>query len=226
MLHSSSLWLRVEHVPQLGKRFFFELEAALSAGALDGSNSCVGATGASVDCLDQQSGAQDILQYGAAMKSFYSTQSNQLTVGLDAGIASGQSSSDSKIGTFHFDRDFRVDQILFREVLGAISNAVYVKPYIQWDFFAEQDFDLGLRGDLQGAWAVDASSTPGGASDLGYELDASVFYRDGNRFYAGFAAGFFLPGAALNLVEGYLGGSVNKEASWALRVHGHLTWTF
>ena len=225
-LHHPSVWLRMEYIPAPGKRFFFEMEAAFAFGSIAGSDTCVNVGGEAVDCGGQNSEEQSIEQYGLALHSYYTTNSNQLTVGIDAGLASGDKSGDSKLSAFHFDRDFRVDQILFREVLGGISNAIYVKPFIQWDFFEDPDFDLGLRADLEGAWALESESTPGGASTLGYELDLSVFYRESNRFRAGVALGLLLPGEALNLVEGYLGSSVNKEADWAMRAHGHLTWTF
>jgi uncharacterized protein (TIGR04551 family) len=225
-LHHPSFWFRLEYIPAPGKRFYFEMETAYVFGSMTASDTCVNGNGDAIDCGGQNSGEQSIQQYGAALKSFYTTESNQLTIGLDAGLASGDNPDDSKLSAFHFDRDFRVDQILFREVLGNISNAIFVKPYVQWDFFEDPDFDLGVRADLEAAWALESDSTPGGAGDLGYELDLSVFYRESNRFRAGVAMGVFLPGAAFDLVEGYLGSTVNKEAGWAMRAHGHLTWSF
>jgi uncharacterized protein (TIGR04551 family) len=223
MLHLPDLWLSMHMKPSVNSYFTLDLELALVYGNI--SNGITDGSG---------NDAQDILQYGLATRMAYTTTGDQFTLGLDAGFASGDDQGEQGISGlvdpertgFQFDRDFKVDQILFREVLGSIHNAYYIKPWVQWDFIAEQDVDFALRADLEYAGAVQAAATPSGSSTLGYELDVSVFYLEAGRFRAGISAALLFPGGALDLVMGYQDSLEAKEADWAMRFHGHLVWMY
>jgi hypothetical protein len=82
-----------------------------------------------------------------------------------------------------------VDLILFREILGTVTDAFYVKPHIGYNVTD----NLGARADLIYSQAVIPSSTPGQVSPLGVEVDLTGFYgtEDGFTFMAQY--GFLLP---------------------------------
>ena len=80
-----------------------------------------------------------------------------LFVGLETGGATGdqaeapgqylnyrwrfvqQPSGDHSISDFHFSPDYHVDEILFRHILGTVTNAIYIKPQTAYWF------DLGTH---------------------------------------------------------------------------------
>ncbi len=191
-----------------------------------------------------------ILQGGFALESSYRFLNDQLEVGLDGGIASGDDAPgmgqrpvinqtpragdldgrqygecletnaggaitddlngdgdtddsgesvdcavvDDNITNFRFDPDYQVDMILFREILGTVNDAFYVKPHIGY-FFTP---DLGVRADIIYSQAIFASSTPGQQNPLGIEIDAKAFYATEDGFHLMPQLGFFLPFGGLN----------------------------
>jgi uncharacterized protein (TIGR04551 family) len=97
---------------------------------------------------------------------------------------------------FVFHRNFHVDRILFREIVGAVSNAAYVRPAL--------GYDLGLGGmalqselSATASWAIAPEATPGKERYYGLEtgLDMRLKIWDSTQLHLGGA--LFLPGAAL-----------------------------
>ena len=84
--------------------------------------------------------------------------------------------------------------ILWREVLGTVTDAFYVKPHIAYYFTP----DLGVRADVIYSQAVFASSTPGYSNPLGVEIDLRAFYANEDGFYLMPQGGFMVPLAGLN----------------------------
>lgn len=146
-------------------------------------------------------------------------------VGLDAGYASGDSApgfgafptlgegpaqpgaldgpqanppSDRTVDNFRFHPDYHVDQILFREIIGTITDAIYVRPHVRATVFTVGTGRLELGAALIASWAVEAASTPSGQKALGVELDPEVRYVSRDGFAATFDYGVFLPGAAFD----------------------------
>jgi len=101
---------------------------------------------------------------------------------------------DNDVTNFRFDSDYIVDMILWREILGTVTDAFYVKPHIAYYFTP----DLGLRADVVYSQAIFASSTPGQANPLGVELDVRAFYANEDGFYLMPQVGVLLPLAGLN----------------------------
>ena len=101
---------------------------------------------------------------------------------------------DNTITNFRFDSDYIVDMILWREVLGTVTDAFYVKPHIAYYFTP----DLGVRADVIYSQAVFASSTPGYSNPLGVEIDLRAFYANEDGFYLMPQGGFMVPLAGLN----------------------------
>ena len=101
--------------------------------------------------------------------------------------------TDRSIRNFRFNPAYRVDLVLFHQLLGGVTDALYVKPKLRWDLFP----GLGLDVSLMYARAMEKGSTPsvtatgaGGASDLGLELDTQLTFTatDGFRAWAQWGA--------------------------------------
>lgn len=101
---------------------------------------------------------------------------------------------DNNVTNFRFDSDYIVDMILWREILGTVTDAFYVKPHIAYYFTP----DLGVRADVVYSQAIFNSSTPGQQNPLGVELDVRAFFATEDGFYLMPQAGFLLPLGGLN----------------------------
>jgi uncharacterized protein (TIGR04551 family) len=161
-----------------------------------------------------------ILQAGVAIKSRYGFMNNKLGVGLDAGWASGDSAygmgarprannrpvelgdadgqqfvgSDTAINNFRFNPDFRIDLLLFREIIGTVTDAFYLKPHIGYDLTKS----LSARLDVISSFSNFAESTPGQSRILGLEFDANVKYESEQGVYAMLTYGLLVPFSGLN----------------------------
>jgi hypothetical protein len=128
--------------------------------------------------------------------------------------------------------------IMFREVVGTITNAVYFNPFVDYALFSKQDDTLGVRFDAISALALNAETTPSGESFYGVETDLSVYYHE-PRYGADLTGGFFLPGSVFDGVDGrrriptisnLLGEAavydedVNATPAWT--VQGRFFWAF
>ena len=133
-----------------------------------------------------------------------------------------QGVSNPEVKNFKFDRNYHLDLILFREVIGAVTNAIYVKPYISYDLFDAVEEELGARLDVLWAQAHEPQATPGDSSDYGLEADLRLFYGEKNRFNFDIEAGMFFPGAAFTNLES----SPVREAETAYTVQTRLTLQF
>lgn len=201
-----NLWFRLEHQPSNYKRLRIEGEIAGVVGNMKYGANTLAPADRNVD--------RKIRQIAAALEIDYTNFA--WTVGANAGFASGRKASgnpglganydtdlaaDERFTAFFFDRDYFVDNIMFREIIGTITNAIYINPFFQYDLFSKRADSLGLRLDFIGAMAANPASTPSGKSFYGAEADLTVFYRQ-PRYGADISAGVFLPGNAFNGVEG------------------------
>ncbi|MBN1947750.1 MAG: TIGR04551 family protein [Bradymonadales bacterium] len=241
------LWARFLYVPKSEWMIRLELEAAAVFGSIEGYQGAL---------TDQGIVERDILQFGLAFESDF--QFDNLYTGFNAGFATGRSpyadyeelsagwgildrntvTHDEKITNFIFDRDYVIDMIMFREIIGAITNTVYFNPYLRYDFFREQASALGFRIDGIYAHALEPAVTPGGEAPIGLEGDAMLFYR-ADHYQADIGYGLFLPLGALNggrdrpripavaefwnLSEIY---DSNVDAGLAHTLQVRLTWAF
>lgn len=101
--------------------------------------------------------------------------------------------SDASIDNFRFNRDYRVDEILWRQILGSVTDAVYVKPGVRYDI--AEGFDVHLN--MIYSRAVFTSSTPGNNPNLGVEFDPGLSYRSDDGFIANLNYGLLVPLAGL-----------------------------
>lgn len=219
------LWLRYEQRFDFFSGLRVELEVAAVFGGIDDVANEIGG----------QASSRDLEQFGAALEVQYDV--NQLSVGLDAGFATGDSaegfgildrhtlseqdgSPNTKVTGFRFDRDYQVDLILFREVIGSVTNALYIKPWVAYDFFDSPEDKLGVRLDLMYAQALVPEATPGNEAFLGFEADVRLFFHNKAGFMLDVEAGLLLPGGAFNYrpVDGN-----NRDAELAFTLQSRFT---
>ena len=220
------LWLKLEWRPKYTQYLRLELEAAFIYGEIEDVT----------PAGDPSSPDRTLMSWGVAFEGEFTT--GGLTVGLDAGAASGDSAgcltvldcknfeengrSNVEITNFRFDRNYIVDMILFREVIGSVTNAWYVKPWIRYDLFESPEGAIGGRLDVEFAGALNPGAYPSGEGWLGTEIDVSIFVEETNKFFADLAVGVFIPGNAFDLVEGfqqYTGPRVTAEVAWTVQTH-------
>jgi uncharacterized protein (TIGR04551 family) len=118
-------------------------------------------------------------------------------------LAASCGAFDNKITNFRFNPDYRVDLILFREILGGITDAIYVKPGLKY----EVTEGLSIFGNAIYSRAVYPESTPSAGpspdakpdGNLGIELDAGARYDSGDGFIAGVSYGILFPLSGLKM---------------------------
>lgn len=126
--------------------------------------------------------------------------------------------SDNTIQNFRFDRDYHVDLILFREILGGVTDASYVKPSLVYDVTE----GLGLNLAIIYSQANEARSTPTGKRPLGIEIDAGINYVSDDGFVASFAYGVLFPLSGLDQLRspGTPGSStISADTAQAVRAY-------
>jgi uncharacterized protein (TIGR04551 family) len=97
---------------------------------------------------------------------------------------------DDTISNFRFNRDYRIDLILWREILGGATDALYAKPTVSYEILD----GLKVHGSAVYSRTIFATSSPSGTSnDLGLELDAGAQYETDDGFMAGVQYGILFP---------------------------------
>jgi uncharacterized protein (TIGR04551 family) len=105
---------------------------------------------------------------------------------------------DRAVDNFRFHPDYHIDQILFREIIGTITDAIYVRPHVRALLMKVGDSRLETGAALIASWAVEPTSTPGGQRPLGVELDPELRYATHDGFAATIDYGLLFPGAAFD----------------------------
>ena len=105
---------------------------------------------------------------------------------------------DTRVDNFRFHPDYRVDRILFREILGTVTDAFYIRPHarIRLAQLGPGRIELGLAAIASAA--VETASTPGGARGLGMELDPTLAFISRNGFVASLEYAALFPLAGLD----------------------------
>lgn len=196
--YTPDVWLRVGYGAHQ-----FELEAALEFG--------------SISRLDDQglTGSVDIAKFGGVGRYTWRGLDDKLVLGAEIGMATGDQwdntpqgsthisnanliggAGDSTLSQFIFDREYQVDMILFRHLMGAVTNATYVKPFLSYQLTDS----IYFRGSNINSFAMRKVATPGNDLMYGIELNGEAGYRSGG-FQAGLAYGVLFPLAALSHPE-------------------------
>jgi uncharacterized protein (TIGR04551 family) len=146
-------------------------------------------------------------QYGAAFESDVAPTASA-RLGVDAGVASGDSApgfngpqarppADTTADAFRFSPDYHVDQILFREIIGTVTDAAYLRPHVRAILGTVGAARIEASAALVASWAMEAASTPNDRSYLGLEVDPELRYVSA-AFGAVIDYAVFLPGAAFD----------------------------
>jgi uncharacterized protein (TIGR04551 family) len=197
--YTPDVWFRVG----LGK-LLVEGEAVLTIGGVDNVS----------DLEPARTEDVEILRFGGVARATYRALDGTMRLGIEGGVASGDVAdtdpagsmhvsnlrvldpiNGKSLGTFLFDQDYDIDLILFREMIGAVTNAFYVRPTVTYE--VSDDIDATISGVISGALRPDG--TPGDSRMYGVELDATIGYRSGG-FFLGFAGGALFAFSALDHV--------------------------
>ncbi len=151
-----------------------------------------------------------IMQGAVVLEAEYRLLNDQLGIYYAGGYASGDPDQDglavtaglpaqqdaagivdNNITTFRMHPNYRIDLILFRNILTQVSGAYYFKPGLSYDFIRNAFGQLlGARADLIYSRASQPRQTWGNDPNLGVEINASLYYRseDGPELMDGFHA--------------------------------------
>jgi uncharacterized protein (TIGR04551 family) len=193
---TGDLWFQLLH-----RNFRLEVESVLTAGSVN-INPAAG---------NGDPASTSLLQFGAALEFEYRLLNNRLQIEFRTGYASGDSdleglgyhagdvvprrTTPSSNTQFSFHPDYRVDLILWRQVLRQMSGAYYFRPGVMYAFVDSPRGDR-LYGRASAIWsrASQFVQTRGNDPDLGIELDAEVTYLSNWRdtsLGSSMAPGFF-----------------------------------
>ncbi len=168
------------------------------------------------------------LQFGAAIESDFGKVTDDFGGGFDLGIASGDPAPgfgvrqnplaappkpgdldglqanpplDNRVDNFRFHPDYRIDRILFREIIGTVTDCFYLRPHIRYTALnlGTSQVTLSLTGVA--SFALNESSTPGGAAPLGVELDPTIAYKHRDGFGVSLEHGALFPLSGLDNKE-------------------------
>ena len=191
--YAPDLWAKVGIGP-----FLVEAELTAQLGAID-SLTDYGLTRA------------DIRKFGGAGRVTWHGLDHKLKLGVETGFASGDQwdnvqpgatniafanqlggLNDTTLSQFIFNRDYKVDMILWRHLVGAVTNAFYIKPSIQYDVTKSISFKVANIS----SFAIRPVATPGNGKMYGTEFDTDLGYSSGG-LYAGLSYGVLFPFSAL-----------------------------
>ena len=198
--YSPDLWLKLG----LG-RITLEAEAVAQLGTMD-------VLPANADPALTAALHYDIRKFGGAGRFTWRGIEGKLRLGVETGFASGDQwdntpqgatniafanplggLGDTTLSQFAFNRDYKIDMILWRHLVGAVTNAGYVKPFLQYDVTRSITFKVSNIT----SFALRPVATPGNSVMYGTEFDGDLGYSSGGLF-VGLSYGILFPFAALN----------------------------
>lgn len=131
-----------------------------------------------------------VANFGYALEFKYGLFKDRFHIGFDQGFATGDRSlspyapdvgaplgiedDNDLVSNFRFNPAYNVDLLMFREILGTVSNAAYFKPWAAFYFFD----NFSARVDAEYALAANRRSTIGNRTSYGIELDGALRYHD------------------------------------------------
>jgi uncharacterized protein (TIGR04551 family) len=177
----------------LYKKFRFEAEAAMIYGSIE--NTIPAGSSNYNNTRDKNNNGWKIRQFGLATQSEFRAIEDKLRIQFGFGWSSGdpdvaslqpsaaqgldpQLTNNRTYSTFRFHPDYRVDLILFRNILTRVQGAYYFRPSVEYDFTRDKNGQR-IGGGAAVIWsrASEFIQTPGHARDLGIELNATLYYQ-------------------------------------------------
>jgi len=226
------LWVKLLWRPTYQMLFRAELELAATYGEVGFTQN-----------IDTPASDKDFLAFGGVLQ--LELQHEKLSYELEVGFATGDDvaygpygssfvapdetyasdldgrlQSNRRIERFLFHRDYHVDLLLYREVIGAVTNTVYVKPSVTAHLLKSSEQVLGATLSVLYGHALERESTPGREAPLGVESDLTIFFEVPGIGRADFETGILVPlGAFRNLATG-------EEPGLAYAFQARITMTF
>lgn len=170
---------------------------------------------------------QLVANFGYALEFKYGFFRDRFHIGFDQGFATGDDSpplnynpqspllqdNNGSVNNFRFNPAYNVDLLMFREILGTVSNAAYFKPWAAFYFFNH----FSARVDVEYALAMRRQGTLGNKYSYGVEIDGSMRYHDAREpIFVQFQYGVMFPLPGFNrLREG--GGREDARAVQTLQ---------
>ncbi|MBL9013331.1 MAG: TIGR04551 family protein, partial [Myxococcales bacterium] len=167
-----------------------------------------------------KTGSADIRKFGGVLRAGWKGLEGKLRMGLEGGFASGDQWDNTPQGNTHiayanllgscpsgvptcdvdgtlsqfiFNREYKIDMILFRHLIGAVTNAGYVKPFLSYDLTSSISFKVANIT----SFAIRPVATPGNETMYGTEFNGDIGYAS-NGFYIGLSYGVLFPFSALS----------------------------
>jgi uncharacterized protein (TIGR04551 family) len=115
--------------------------------------------------------------------------------------------TDNSIRNFRFNRDYIVDMILFREILGGVTDAFYLKPSVKYrivdglDVFGSVIYSRAIYATSTPSAFTDGSGKTTGNASLGIEINVGARYETEEGFFAQLAWGILFPLAGFDEVS-------------------------
>jgi uncharacterized protein (TIGR04551 family) len=109
--------------------------------------------------------------------------------------------NDTTIDNFRFHPDYHVDLILWRRIVGAVTDGVYVRPSVRVGPFGSPHHNVSFEAAFIESNAMTATTPPGQTAHLGEEIDLSMRYRYEPAFEVGIQYGVFVPGAGFRNLD-------------------------
>jgi len=128
--------------------------------------------------------------------------------------------ADMRIDNLRFHPDFHIDRILWREIVGTVTDAVYLRPHVRWRFPQFGAGTLTVSVAAIASWAIEPASTPGSACALGVEIDPTLTYVSKDGFIVALEHAVLLPGAGLDNPQ------LGLQARAAQLIRARLHWVF
>jgi uncharacterized protein (TIGR04551 family) len=199
---TADLWFRVIH-----GGFRLELEAALLWGRVGDASLDPGVSFAT---------PVESLQWGGVLQGAWRHRPSGWSLGLELGVASGDPApgfgvrspltqtqalpgdldgpqfrlpQDARVDNFRFHPNYHVDLILFRRIIGTVTDALYVRPWVRW----RSDWGLSVEAVVITSVAMAADTPPGGERPLGVELDLGATYELDESFVVQLGLGTLVP---------------------------------
>ncbi len=159
----------------------------------------------------------DIRTWGGVVRASTRAFDDKLGWGIELGAASGDQwdndpqgatnlrdasllpprGSSATIKRFIFDPAYNIDLILFRELIGSVSNAAYARPHVSYQLTPS----ITARAQNVTSGAIEPVATPGNSRLWGTEFDFDLAYQ-ANGFTIGGAYGVLFPLAGMNHPSG------------------------
>jgi uncharacterized protein (TIGR04551 family) len=210
---SGDLWVLVHKGPVR-----WELEAATVLGRIADSSPIPGISYRDATVVRQWGGVTSLayqFRFPLRLRLEVGLASGDPAPGFGVRFANGQTQTvrgdvdgpqlrppvDNSVDNFAFHPDYHVDLILWRRIVGRVTDAVYFKPTIRAGPFGRSQHHVTLDLSVIDSTALYATTPPGQERRLGTEVDLVARYRLELGFEAILAYGIFAPGAGFKNLD-------------------------